>query len=58
MGHHSRQDKLTRSGSDAKPFNSRYKSGERDQQVNEFDCEQLTPLARSKGTDNKDPLDL
>lgn len=43
MGPDSRQERLTRSGSDAKPFNSRYKSAEKPKNdssgVNEFDCE-------------------
>lgn len=57
MGIVSRQEKLTRSGSDAKPFNSRYKSGEKIN-VNEFiDCEQLTPLQRSNH-DGQEPLDI
>ena len=31
MGHETRQEKLTRSGSDAKQFNSRYRSGRTDE---------------------------
>lgn len=31
LGHETRQEKLTRSGSDAKQFNSRYRSGRTDE---------------------------